>query len=195
SRPGSRSLEAVLLADHPRSLTVSTPSVRTGRLPLFVVDHLTLGPGLGTATVSRTRAAEHVLVLPVPVPLPQLPAPFALRGLTGNHGSRRPGDGGELRDVHPFTPGDALRRIDWKVTARQATGLSMPYVRRTFAMADAVVVLVVDSRDDAGGDVTTWSGFRKARPDEWTSLDVARRAAASFARAGLLAGDRVGLQD
>ncbi|MFN4773266.1 MAG: DUF58 domain-containing protein, partial [Gemmatimonas sp.] len=32
------------------------------------------------------------------------------------HASARPGDGGEFRDLHPYAPGDRVRRIDWKAT-------------------------------------------------------------------------------
>src|SRR5699024_620324 len=84
-----------------------------------------------------------------------------------NHTSRRVGDGTAFRDVHLFTPGDRLRRIDWRVSARRSldvrTGrLTELYVRRTFATADASVMLVVDSRDAVGPDVATWGGGQAA---------------------------------
>jgi uncharacterized protein (DUF58 family) len=135
------------------------------------------------------------LVLPSSMPLGGVPVPRSLRGLTGPRVSRRFGDGGELRDIHPFVPGDRLKRIDWRATARRSPNLETLYVRRTFADAEAAVMLVVDSRDDVGADVRTWRGYADQRVDEATSLDLARHAAASVARALAEHGDRVGLVD
>lgn len=56
-------------------------------------------------------------------------------------------------------------------------------------------MLVVDSRDDVAPDLSTWSGVGAQRPDEATSLDLARHAAASIAQAVLADGDRVALDD
>ena len=127
--------------------------------------------------------------------MPALPLPARMRGLTGQHDSRRPGQGGGLRDVHPFQPGDAIRQVDWKVTARRSPGLEQLYVRRTMALGEAAVVLVVDSRDEVGPDPTTWSGIRAIRPDDATSLDLAREAAMTVAEGYLSVGDRVAVED
>lgn len=135
------------------------------------------------------------LVLPSATRLGHVPVPRRLRGLTGLRPSRRFGEGSEFRDVHPFAPGDRLKRIDWRTTARRSPNLDTLYVRRSFADAEAVAMLVVDSRDDVGPDLRTWRGFSERRVDEATSLDLARHAAASVARALVEAGDRVGLVD
>ena len=135
------------------------------------------------------------LVLPTSLRLGRVPVPRTLRGLSGPRVSRRFGDGSELRDVHPFTPGNRLKRIDWRATARHSPDLETLYVRRTFADAEAAVMLVVDSRDDVGPDVRTWRSYSEQRVDEATSLDIARHAAASIARALAEHGDRVGLVD
>lgn len=197
SRSGSDPVEALVTLDDDgaRTLTARTPSVRNGRQPLYEVDYVAVGPAATTTAPAGRREATEVVALPRPRPLPPLPLPFRLRGLTGAHASRRAGDGGELRDVHQFLPGDRLRRIDWRVTAKRAPDLSELYVRRDLALADAVVVIVLDSRDDVGPDAATWSGAVPSRPDEQTSLDIAREAAASLASAVIDAGDRVGLRD
>ena len=83
--------------------------------------------------------------------------------------------------MHPYAPGDRLRRIDWRVTARRAPDLHELYVRREHALAEAVVMLVVDSRDEVGPDPMTWRGSTQPRPQDPTSLDLARQAAASVA--------------
>ena len=203
--PGHRTAE-VLLAAGERSVVASMRSVRTGRRPLFGLDYRAAGPDqlLGSAAVTVPRLV--VTVLPSTRAVEDLPLPFRLQGLAGNHVSRRSGDGGDLRDVGPFMPGDRLRRVDWRVTARLNSGpppttgqrsapISQLYVRRTFATADATVMLVVDSRDDVGPRVSTWGDATLLREDEATSLDIARNAAATLARHYLAGGDRVGLED
>lgn len=177
-----------------RDVPLRLSSVRTGPQDTFAVDlrgslHATWEQE--PVQVGGTRR----LVLPAAAPLGRLPLPHRLRGLTGPHSSRRLGDGAELRDIHPFTPGDRLRRIDWRTTARRSPDLDTLYVRRTYATAEATAVLVVDSRDDVGPDLHTWRGYGTLRVDEPTSLDLARHAAASVARALVEGGDRVGLED
>lgn len=194
-RAGSTTAEALVRVDGSRDLPVAVRTVRTGPQDLGHADAQGLGAGFARLTDPVTGTSRSVLVLPAARPLGPLPLPFRLRGLTGAHESRRPGDGGGLRDVHLFTAGDRLRGIDWRVTARRSPDLSELYVRRTFALADAVVMLVVDSRDDIGPDPATWSGAVPVRPQDPTSLDVAREAAAAIARELVAVGDRVGLDD
>ena len=201
--PGHRPTEALVAADRTRRIRLSIDTVRTGRLSVFPVDYLATGADEVARSDPRTVPPVAVTLLPRIRPLRELPLPFRLQGLTGGHGSRRAGDGGDLHDVNIFTPGDRLRRIDWRVTARRAGQgvavrpgrLTELYVRRTFATADATVMLVIDSRDDVGPNVATWGDLAPARQDEATSLDIAREAAASLARHYLDQGDRVGMED
>jgi uncharacterized protein (DUF58 family) len=178
-----------------RRVPLVVRTVRTGPQEVATVEAQGIGPGLASASEPAGPVRRDTLVLPSPAPLREVPLPARLRGLTGTHASRRPGEGGDLRDVHQFHPGDRLRRIDWRVTARRSPALSELYVRGEHALAEAAVVLVVDSRDEVGPDPRTWAGSRATRPDDPTSLDVARRAAASIARAFIANGDRVGLDD
>lgn len=176
-----------------RELRLTPASVRTG--PQETATAQVRGyEGLWECESQRTGGAGR-LVLPSSMPLGGVPVPRTLRGLTGPRVSRRFGDASELRDIHPFVPGDRLKRIDWRATARRSPNLETLYVRRTFADAEAAVMLVVDSRDDIGADVRTWRGYAEQRVDEATSLDLARHAAASVARALAENGDRVGLVD
>ena len=197
SRFGSLAVEALVAMDDDggRTLVASTSSARNGAQPLFTFDHVAVGPAGSTVAEPGRLDATRIVALPRARRLPPLPLPFRLRGLTGAHASRRPGDGGELRDVHQFQPGDRLKRIDWRVTARRSPQLDELYVRRDLALADSVVVVVLDSRDDVGPDAATWSGAVPVRPDEHTSLDIAREAAASLATSLVAVGDRVALRD
>jgi uncharacterized protein (DUF58 family) len=201
--PGHRPVLALVSAERAREVELSVRTRRTGERDMFAVDYLEAGPAQVVKAEPASVGPVKVTVLPGVRRLGQLPLPGRLQGLTGPHDSRRPGDGGDLRDINLFAPGDRLRRIDWRVTARRSVQggpgdpgrLSELYVRRTFATADATVMLVLDSRDDVGPDVATWGDAAKVRQDEATSLDIAREAAASLAREYLSAGDRVGLED
>lgn len=195
SRPEHGSTEVLVDVPMRREVEVSARSVRTGPLPLFHVEHQGLGGAAMTTGPHSEEAPETVVVLPRGRAMPALPMPARLRGLTGQHDSRRFGQGGALRDVHPFQPGDAARQVDWKVTARRSPNLEQLYVRRTFALGEAAVVLVVDSRDDVGPDPATWSGIHAIRPDDATSLDLARQAAMTVAEGYLAIGDRVAVED
>ncbi|MEE6287596.1 DUF58 domain-containing protein [Georgenia sp. MJ173] len=200
SSPGTEPDDALvrLPPDGAREMVVATTSVRTGENALFRVDAVGLGPGATTASSVVTVGPASVLVMPGWQPLAELPLPLRLQGLVGPHSSRRIGDGTELHDVAPFAPGDRLRRIDWRTSARrgmQGDRLQELYVRRTQATADATVMLVIDSRDEVGPDVATWAGAFQVLRSDATSLDIAREAAASLTRAYLAQGDRVGLED
>lgn len=187
--------EVLVAVDGTRTLPITVHTVRTGPQEVAVVDVQGVGPGAASVSEASAPSSRTALVLPSTRPLGDLPLPPRLRGLTGAHESRRPGEGGGLRDVHPYAPGDRLRRIDWRVTARRAPDLHELYVRREHALAEAVVMLVVDSRDEVGPDPMTWRGSIQPRPQDPTSLDLARQAAASVASGFLGLGDRVGLDD
>ncbi len=193
SAPGHRPTEFVVAAPAERTVRLRLASERTGPQRTAVADvvgHL----GVWEHDLLSAGGSSR-LVLPSAMRLGQVPAPRRLRGLTGPRPSRRYGEGSELRDVHPFAPGDRLKRIDWRTTARRSPNLDTLYVRRSYADAEAVAVLVVDSRDDVGPDLRTWRGFSEQRVDEPSSLDLARHAAASVAQALVETGDRVGLMD
>ena len=200
SSQGYRPKEAMVAAGPERVIPLSLETSRTGVHDMFRVDWMAESFGAVLLSAPAKAGPMPVAVHPHPRPLKDMPLPFRLPGLTGTHTSRRVGEGYETHDVHEFAPGDRLRRIDWRVSARRAidtsTGrLGTLYARRTFATADATVMIVVDSRDDVGEDVSAWAGGIDVRMDETTSLDIAREAAAAIARAYLDLGDRVGLDD
>ncbi len=117
-----------------------------------------------------------------------------LVGLAGTHVSRRPGEGGELRSVAPLQAGDALRRIDWRATARRSTDQDRLMVRRSYADAEASVFLVIDQAHDLPASTADWFAAGPPRPGPG-SLHVARAAATTVAASFLAGGDRVGLHD
>lgn len=175
-------------------LAGSVPLLHSGPQELVRLEYRLLGADAGAASSTVGPLTAERVVAPQNFKFDALPLPPRLQGLTGQHESARAGDGGEFRDVHPFTAGDRLRRIDWKATARHGQNIGDLYVRRTNALADATVLIVLDSRDDVGERVAEWSR-NSAATKGVSSLDIAREAASSIATEYVRAGDRVGFQD
>ncbi|HEX8002074.1 MAG TPA: DUF58 domain-containing protein [Mycobacteriales bacterium] len=97
------------------------------------------------------------------------------RALAGTHAARVAGEGIEPSGVREYRPGDALRRVNWRVTARRGA----LHVTEQVPERNAEVVLFLDTYVDRG-------------PAGATTLDVAVRAAAAIAEHYLAAMDRVG---
>lgn len=104
------------------------------------------------------------------------------RGLVGAHRSARAGSGTELAGIRGFEPGDRLRRINWRVSAR--TGHL--HVTTTRSEEDTGLLLVVDAVADLGA-----SGGVDGPA---SSLDQTVRAAAAVAEHAVRQGDRVALR-
>lgn len=170
------------------------PLLHSGPQEIVRVDYRFLAGDAAAASLPQDPIVSDYVVAPGQATIQSLPLPRRLQGMTGPHESARVGDGGEFRDIHPFAAGDRLRRIDWKATARHGQSPGDLYVRRTNALADATVLIVMDSRDDVGEQVVEWSRNVAAHKGI-SSLDIAREAASSLASAYIAAGDRVGFQD
>jgi uncharacterized protein (DUF58 family) len=200
--PAGRSVplgETVLLRGGERDLGCVAEVAGRGRVVLARPDWLALTAD-GLAAVGPVAGHEAVaLALPAADRLPPAPLPPRPAGFAGAHRTRRPGEGSELVDVRLFRPGDRLRRVDWRVSARRSPRLEELYVRRTHADADADVLLYLDTRVDVGTQAALWAvppGRDAAgTPTPGSSLDLAVRAATSVAGAQLRLGDRVGLVD
>src|SRR5207248_10670521 len=92
----------------------------------------------------------------------------------GNQVSRGKGEGIEFADIRAFAPGDVVRRVNWRVTARRGA----LHVNEFHLERNADVVIFLDTftevRDAAGG-----------------TLDQAVRGAAALIEAHLRQRDRV----
>jgi uncharacterized protein (DUF58 family) len=191
---GGAAHEFTLAAPLTREVGGTVPLLHSGPQELVRFDYRFLSAdGLAASRPQQPIIGEFV-VTPGQQEIRELPLPRRLPGMIGAHESLRVGQGGDFRDIHRFSPGDRLRRIDWKTTARHGRDAGDLYVRRTNALADATVLIVMDSRDDVGEQVAEWSR-NTATETGHSSLDVAREAASSIATAYITAGDRVGFQD
>ena len=97
--------------------------------------------------------------------------------LAGEYSSVFKGRGVEFADVRPYLPGDDVRTIDWRVTARAGT----PYVRRYTEERELTVLFLIDhSASDA-------FGTRRR-----TKAELATEVSAVLALAAVRNNDRVG---
>jgi uncharacterized protein (DUF58 family) len=126
-------------------------------------------------------SAVRLRVMPLSAPYTGSTTVHRAGGVVGLHRSTRPGEGSELAGVRPFTPGDRIRRINWRTSLR-GNGLQ---VNATTTERDATVLLLLDARYD-GGTSGPYGG-------QASGIDVAVRATAALAAFYLDLGDRVGL--
>ncbi len=191
---GGEAREVAVASRRAGEISGRVPLLHSGPQEFVRFEYRFLGVDATVASTPQEPIVGERVVAPAQQAIRSLPLPHRLQGMTGPHESARAGDGGEFRDVHPFAAGDRLRRIDWKATARLARNAGDLYVRRTNALADATVLIVMDSRDDVGEQIAEWSRNLAAEKG-LSSLDIAREAASSLASAYIAAGDRVGFQD
>jgi uncharacterized protein (DUF58 family) len=88
------------------------------------------------------------------------------------------GRGMEFDEVRPYQPGDEVRTIDWKVTARTGE----PFVKRYVEERELTVMLLVDA--SASGQFGTVNRFKR---------EIAAELAAVLAFSAISNNDKVGL--
>ena len=126
---------------------------------------------------------EHQLALPRPLKVyprgeevQRLLRPLETQAFAGSQTPRVRGDGIEFADLRPFVPGDRIRRINWRATARRGE----PWVNETHPERNTDVVIFLDT-------------FAEARDGASGTLDLAVEAAGSLAAHYIEEKDRVGL--
>jgi uncharacterized protein (DUF58 family) len=107
--------------------------------------------------------------------LRRLVRPLETQVSSGNQVARVKGEGIEFADLRPYAPGDRVRRINWRASARR----NELWVNEHHPERNAEVVVFLDS-------------FTEARRDAESTLDLSVRAAASLLAGYLGQRDRVG---
>lgn len=131
----------------------------------------------GLLVYEGTAGVTHrVKVYPRGETLQNLLRPLETQAFSGNQVARNRGEGIEFADLRPFTPGDRIRRVNWRATARRGE----PWVNEMHPERNADVVLFLDT-------------FTEARRDDLGTLDLGVRAAAALAAVYLEEKDRVGV--
>jgi uncharacterized protein (DUF58 family) len=108
--------------------------------------------------------------------LRELIEPARLRATVGSRVARGRGEGIEFAEVRAFHPGDPVRRINWRVSARRGS----LHVSDRHPELSADVVLLLDTFSDVGDETES-------------TLALAVRAAAALAAGYLERRDRVGV--
>ena len=101
--------------------------------------------------------------------------PLETQVFSGNHVARQRGEGIEFADLRLFVPGDRVRHVNWRASARRGE----LWVNEQHAERNADVLLFLDT-------------FAEASRDDRSTLDLALRAAASLTARYLQQKDRVG---
>jgi uncharacterized protein (DUF58 family) len=124
----------------------------------------------------RLDRTSHLRVYPLPETLRKIVPPFATQPSTGNDVARLKGEGVEFADLRLFAPGDRVRSINWRATARR----DQLVVNDRHPERNADVILFLDT-------------FADARAGSRSTLDLAVRATSALATRYLERRDRVGL--
>ena len=137
---------------------------------------VTLRDRLRLVTRSCTVEGDGVQVRPSEERLRSMLVPRALRTAPGSHLSRRRGDGIDFADIRPFVPGDRVRSVNWRASARRQE------------------LWINDRHPERSGDVVLFlDTFEGAGEGADSTLQRCVEAAATLAAAHLGANDRVGV--
>lgn len=174
--PGERAIERPARAHAPLEHRVAVHCERWGGYALGTLFARTRDP-LGLFTYELAAPLPGSLrVYPLEEALRSVVRPARTQTLAGNEVARLRGDGIEFADLRPFVPGDRVRRINWRATARR----NELWVNESHPERNADVVVFLDT-------------FAEARDEAAGTLDLAVRAASSLASRYLARNDRVGL--
>lgn len=124
----------------------------------------------------RVDRRHPLRIYPAPERLRRLLSPAHTQAATGSEVARLRGEGLEFADTRPFVPGDRVRSINWRATARRGSLV----VNERHPERNADVVIFLDS-------------FAEARTSDEGTLEQAVRTAATVASRFLERRDRVGL--
>jgi uncharacterized protein (DUF58 family) len=165
-----------LRARRPKTIELAMIPLDWGvlELPSFTI-RARRAAGLFASTISY-RCTGSLRVHIHEEPARSLLEPTSFRRVVGSHLTEERADGCEIADVRPYQPGDQLRSVNWRISARRAE----PWVTVRHPDRSTTIVLVLD----AFGNYTS---------DGQDSLRRSVRAAIGLARMHLNAQDQVGL--
>jgi uncharacterized protein (DUF58 family) len=123
----------------------------------------------------RVGPPRALKAYPRPERVDDLLRPEKTQVYSGNYVSRERGEGIEFADLRPFAPGDRIRRVNWRASARRGELWVNEY--RPERNADVVVFL---------------DTFAEAAGKDGSTLDLGVRAASAFIGHYLRHKDRVG---
>ncbi|HEX4246635.1 MAG TPA: DUF58 domain-containing protein [Pseudonocardia sp.] len=172
------------LTASPKSLHRSTPGTMRGEWELHaqrwgraVIRLRVTSRGAGGLLVGDAHCAvTEVAIFPNAERIGAVPRPMDLPDLLGVHLGRRKGEGVEFAGLREYQPGDPLRNVNWRVSARRGD----LYVTERLAEQAAKVVAMID----ASGDI---------QQADTSTLELAVHGALAVVQAALRRGDRAGV--
>ena len=173
---GSQAHALRLRADEIRALHVGLRCAHWGVFDLGRVDVRARDALRLVTWEARFERTQRLKAYPSPLTIQRLLAPLETQALAGSEVARAKGEGVEYADIRDFVPGDRVRSINWRASARRQ-GL---VVNERHPERNTDVVLFIDS-------------FTDVRGHGRSVLEDAVRAAASLATRYLERRDRVGL--
>jgi uncharacterized protein (DUF58 family) len=141
--------------------------------PVYLRAHDPLGLFVSEGMLAR---APEIRIYPREDTLRRILQPRETQVFAGNEVARRKAEGIEFADMRPWAPGDPLKRVNWRATARRGE----VWVNESHPERNTDVILFVDS-------------FAEARGQDASTLDLAVRATAALADAYVGRRDRIGL--
>ncbi|HZQ82152.1 MAG TPA: DUF58 domain-containing protein [Gaiellaceae bacterium] len=175
-KDGTSPVSIALRRGEQRELELTLSAKRWGAHtlgPLYVRTRDQLGLFVWEGAVLQTPVLR---VYPREATLRRILQPRETQVFSGSEVARHKGEGIEFADVRPWAAGDALKRVNWRASARR----SELWVNESHPERNTDVILFVDS-------------FAEARHDGGGTLDLAVRATAALADAYVKRRDRVGL--
>jgi len=173
---GAQATALRLVRGEQRELELTLQAERWGVHPLGPV-HLRAHDALGLLVAEGALVRVPALrVYPREDTLRRVLAPRETQVFSGSEVARTKGEGIEFADVRPWAPGDALKRVNWRASARRGE----LWVNESHPERNTDVILFVDS-------------FAEARSEAGATLDLAVRATAALADAYAGRRDRIGL--
>jgi uncharacterized protein (DUF58 family) len=173
---GSAANAIRLRAGETRELQLSVRCTRWGVFELGRVDVRARDTLRLVTWEARIEHRQRLKAYPSALTVQRILSPLQTQAFAGSEVARVKGDGVEYADIRDFVPGDRVRSINWRASARRQ-GL---VVNERHPERNTDVVLFVDS-------------FADVRGDGRSVLEEAVRAAASLATRYLERRDRVGL--
>lgn len=173
---GSRARAMRLRAGESREHELGVRCTRWGVFDLGRVDIRARDTFRFVTWENSVERPHRIKAYPGPVTLHRLLAPLETQAFAGSDVARVKGEGIEYADIRDFVPGDRVRSINWRASARRQ-GL---VVSERHPERNTDVVLFVDS-------------FADVRQGDRSVLEDAVRAAATLATRYLERRDRVGL--
>jgi uncharacterized protein (DUF58 family) len=173
---GSTANAVRVRAGEPRELHLGLRCTRWGVFDLGRIDVRARDALRLVTWEAHFERPHHLKAYPSPLTIQRILSPLETQAYAGSEVARVKGEGVEYADIRDFVPGDRVRSINWRASARRQ-GL---VVNERHPERNTDVVLFLDS-------------FTDVRSGGHSVLEEAVRAAASLATRYLERRDRVGL--